>query len=54
MNNKLGIYLPLNKNLISLPNPADRPINLNNINKTINNSISVNKIKVINYHMNNY
>ena len=30
MNNKLGIYLPLNKNFISLPNAADRPINLNN------------------------
>ena len=45
MNNKLGIYLPLNKNFISLPNAADRPINLNNINNTINNSSTVNRNK---------
>ncbi len=45
MNNKLGIYLPLNKNFISLPNPADRPINLNNINNTINNSSTINRNK---------
>ncbi len=58
MNNKLGIYLPLNKHLIPFPNHLDRPINLNNNNNTTKNKfdklsheqlLNINELNIENY-----
>ena len=61
MNNKLGIYLPLNKHLIPFPNHLDRPINLNNNNNNNNTTknkteklsheqlLNINKLNIDNY-----
>ena len=47
MNNKLGIYLPLNQHLIPFPNHLDRPINLNNNNN--NNNTTKNKTEKLSH-----
>ena len=58
MNNKLGIYLPLNQHLIPFPNHLDRPINLNNNNNTTKNKfdklsheqlLNINELNIENY-----
>jgi len=61
MNNKFGIYLPLNRHLIPFPNHLDRPINMNNNNYNNNNTktkfdklsheelLNINELNISNY-----